>query len=160
MIILGIDPGYDRMGVAVVKKERGKEKLLYSDCLTTKKNFLYGTRIMALGKELGKIIKRFKPDVVAMEKLFFFKNQKTALQVAEARGVFLYVAASNNVSIYELTPLQIKMALTGYGRADKRQVQKMVQAILKLEKIPKYDDEVDAIAAAIACPAQLSTVSK
>lgn len=155
MIILGIDPGFDRMGWAILEKKLGKEKLISSGCLITKRSLLYGERIFGLGQELGKIIKCFKPDIVAIEQLFFFKNQKTALKVSEARGMILYIVASKNISVYELTPLQIKMALTGYGRAEKQQVQKMVMNILKLKKKPKYDDEIDAIACAMSCPSKL-----
>jgi len=155
MIILGIDPGFDRMGWAILEKKLGKEKLISSGCLITKRSLLYGERIFGLGQELEKIIKCFKPDIVAVEQLFFFKNQKTALKVSEARGMVLYIVASKNISVYELTPLQIKMALTGYGRAEKQQVQKMVMNILKLKKKPKYDDEIDAIACAMSCPAKL-----
>jgi len=153
MIILGIDPGFDRLGWAVLEKKSGKEKLIDSGCLVSKRNLLYVERILGLGQELEKILKYFKPDIVAVEQLFFFKNQKTALKVAEARGVILYIAARNKACIYELTPLEIKMALTGYGRAEKQQVQKMAMALLGLKNNPKYDDEIDAVAAAIACPA-------
>ncbi|MBU3925767.1 crossover junction endodeoxyribonuclease RuvC [Patescibacteria group bacterium] len=153
--MLGIDPGFDRMGWAILEKKLGKEKLISSGCLITKRSLLYGERIFGLGQELEKIIKCFKPDIVAIEQLFFFKNQKTALKVSEARGMVLYIVASKNISVYELTPLQIKMALTGYGRAEKQQVQKMVMNILKLKKKPKYDDEIDAIACAMSCPAKL-----
>lgn len=153
MIILGIDPGFDRLGWAVLEKKSGKEKLIGSGCLISKRNLLYGERILGLGRELEKILKYFKPDIMAIEQLFFFKNQKTAIKVSEMRGVILYLAAINKTCIYELTPLEIKMALTGYGRAEKQQVQKMTMALLGLKNKPKYDDEIDAIAAAIACPA-------
>lgn len=161
MIILGIDPGYDRMGCAVLKKSASTaDKLIYSVCLVSNRKFSQGERLFSLGKKLEEIIKKYKPDVMAVEKLFFAKNQKTALGVAEARGVVLYLASSYKVPVRELTPLQIKIALTGYGRAEKQQVQKMVKMILKLKIMPKYDDETDAIATAIACLLKLSTDSK
>lgn len=157
MVILGIDPGFDRLGCAILKKEKGGEKLLYSACLKTDKKLPHEKRIFSLAKELEKIISKYKPNIVAIESLFFAKNQKTAIKVAEARGMILHVAASNKIPVKEFTPLQIKMALTGYGKAEKRQVQNMVKAILKMHKMPKSDDEADAIACAIACSSTLST---
>jgi len=154
MIILGIDPGFDRMGCAVLEKSvSSKDKLIYSTCLVSNRKSSQEERLFSLGKKLEEIIKKYKPDIVAVEKLFFTKNQKTALQVAEARGMVLYLASSKKIPVHSLTPLQIKIALTGYGRAEKIQVQKMVMAILWLKKKPKYDDEIDAIAAAITCSA-------
>lgn len=151
MIILGIDPGFDRMGCAILKKEKNKEELIFSDCLVSDKTLPHEKRLLALGKKLEKIMEKYKPDIVAVEKLFLFKNQKTIMGVAEARGMVLYLAASKNIPVKEFTPLEIKMALTGYGRAEKAQVQSMVKAILNLKKIPKFDDEMDAIACAITC---------
>jgi crossover junction endodeoxyribonuclease RuvC len=151
MIILGIDPGFERMGCAVLKKEKGRDELIYSVCLKTDKKLDFEKRLLILGKEIEKIIKKFRPDVIAVEKVFFFKNQKTAMQISEVRGMILYLAASNKIPIKEYTPLQVKMGLTGYGRAEKQQVQKMVEAILKPKNIPKQDDEVDAIAIALTC---------
>ncbi|MBU2109587.1 crossover junction endodeoxyribonuclease RuvC [Patescibacteria group bacterium] len=154
MIILGIDPGFDRMGCAVLEKSASStDKLIYSTCLVSNRKLSQEERLFSLGKKLEEIIKKYKPDIVAVEKLFFTKNQKTALQVAEARGMVLYLASSKKIPVHSLTPLQIKIALTGYGRAEKIQVQKMVMAILGLKKKPKYDDEIDAIAAAITCSA-------
>lgn len=154
MIILGIDPGFDRMGCAVLEKSASStDKLIYSTCLVSNRKLPYEERLFSLGQELEKIIKKYKPDIVAVEKLFFTKNQKTALQVAEARGMVLYLASSKKIPVHGFTPLQIKIALTGYGRAEKIQVQKMVMAILGLKKKPRYDDEIDAIAAAITCSA-------
>lgn len=151
MIILGIDPGFERLGCAIVKKEKGTEKLVYSTCLITEKTLSHEKRLLQLGKGIEKIINKYKPNIVAVEKLFFTKNQKTALQVAEARGMILYVTASKKMDVIEFTPLEIKMALTGYGRADKKQVEEMVKVILKMEKMPKFDDETDAIATALTC---------
>ncbi|MEK9186200.1 MAG: crossover junction endodeoxyribonuclease RuvC [Patescibacteria group bacterium] len=152
MIILGIDPGFDKMGCAVLNKTNNKDELVYSTCITTSRKDNYEKRLLTLGEKLKKIISKYKPNVVVVEKLFFTTNQKTAIRVAEARGVVLYVAALSNIPIIEFTPLEIKMALTGYGRADKGQVKKMVQIILKDAQMPKTDDEIDAIAAALACP--------
>lgn len=161
MITLGIDPGFDKMGCAVLNKTNDKDELIYSTCIITNRKDSYEKRLLTLGKKLKEIISKYKPSVVAVEKLFFTTNQKTAIRVAEARGIVLYLAALSGASIVEITPLQIKIALTGYGRADKEQVKKMVQAILKDNLAAETDDEIDAIAAAIACPAkrlpQLST---
>lgn len=151
MIILGIDPGFGRMGCAVLKKEGSKEKLIYSDCLVSDKKLFHEKRLLSLGEKLEKIIKKHKPDIIAIEKLFFFKNQKTIIGVAEARGVVLYLAGLKNILVKEFTPLEIKIALTGYGRAEKIQVQKMVEKILKIKKMPKSDDEIDAMAIAVTC---------
>jgi len=158
MIILGIDPGFARMGVAILKKEKNKEGLVYSTCITSEpseKN--REKRLLVLAKELEQIILKYKPDILAIEKLFFFKNHKTVIQVAEAVGMILFLCAQKGLSVKEFTPLQIKIALTSYGRAEKSQVEKMVKAILKLEKIPLLDDETDAIAVALTCSAGIST---
>lgn len=151
MIILGIDPGFDRMGCAILEKMRSGEKLVYSTCLTSDRKAPYEKRLLSLGEKLEKIMDKYKPDIVAVEKLFLFKNQKTIMGVAEARGMVLYLAALKKIGVKEFTPLEIKMALTGYGRAEKIQVQSMVKAILKLKKAPKFDDEMDAIACAVTC---------
>ncbi len=159
MIILGIDPGLERMGCAVVKRAGGKEVLLFSTCVITSRKNSYDQRLLTLAKELEKIMKDYKPDVLSVEKIFFSTNQKTAMMIAEIRGMILYLAAKNKIPVKELTPLQIKCSLTGYGRAEKSQVQKMVCATIKIKNIPKYDDEMDAIAAAIAYTSQkISTV--
>jgi len=149
MIILGIDPGYDRLGVAIVEKIGSKEVLLFSDCLKTKAKDEFVLRLFYLTKEVEKIIKRFKPTVLAIEKLFFTTNQKTAMGVSEVKGAISFVAAKNNLTVLEITPLQVKSSLVGYGKADKTQVATMVEKILKLEKKKRYDDEYDAIALAI-----------
>ena len=154
MIILGIDPGFERMGCAVLEKSPSGEKLIYSACLISSRNDAHEKRLLVLAKGLKKIIKDFKPDTVAIEKLFFSANQKTALKVAEARGVALLLAAENNLKVVEFTPLEVKMAMTGYGRAEKNQVRKMVLAMLKIENDKKLDDEIDAIAIALTCPAK------
>lgn len=153
MIILGIDPGFDKLGCAILKKEKTEDKLIYSTCLISQRKDLHEKRLLYLGKKLRKIIKKYKPDILAVEKLFFTKNQKTAMQVSEARGMILFIGATENLPIIEFTPLEIKIALTGYGRAEKRQVQEMVKSILKLPRLPKSDDEVDAIATSLTCSA-------
>lgn len=153
MIILGIDPGFERMGCAVLEKSPTGESVLYSTCVTTNRQDAHEKRLLVLAKGLRKIIKKFRPNIVAVEKLFFTTNQKTAIKVAEARGVILLTAAENRLPVIEFTPLEVKMALTGYGKAEKIQVKRMVLAILKRETIPKSDDEIDAIAVALTCSA-------
>ena len=157
MIILGIDPGFDRLGCAILKKEKGAEELLYSTCLVSDKKLPHERRLLSLGEKLGKIMDKYKPDIAAVEKLFLFKNQKTIMGVAEARGMVLYLAALKKIRVKEFTPLEIKMALTGYGRAEKSQVQKMVKSVLKMPEILKSDDEMDAIACAITCSSGLAS---
>jgi len=161
MIILGIDPGFDRLGCAIVEKgcppTGTGEKLIFSDCLTADKKLSQEKRLAKLSKELEKVIAKYKPDFLAIEKIFFTKNQKTMVGVAQACGMVLTIAGLNNIPAEELSPPEIKLAVTGYGSAEKKQVQKMVQIILKMEKVPKYDDEIDAIAVALAYSAKLST---
>jgi len=149
--ILGIDPGYARAGWSILEKTGQKLGLIKFGCIETPKDMEHAERLKFLNKELEKIIKKYQPEVLAVEDLFFFKNLKTAIKVAEARGVILMTAFNNKLIIKEYTPLQIKQALTGYGRADKNQIQQMVKMILNLKQIPKPDDAADAVAVAITC---------
>src|SRR3989344_2103608 len=118
MIILGIDPGYDRLGIAILEK-KNKETLLHSECFITSSKDSFYTRLFQIGKRINEIIKEYNPDILAIESLFITKNQKTAMRVSEARGVIMYEAIKNNIKVLEYTPLQIKMAVTGYGKSDK-----------------------------------------
>jgi len=145
MLILGVDPGTARLGWGVI----AAEKMVACGCLETKANRPEEERLNLLFSRLTKIIKKFKPACLAVEQIFFFKNQKTVIPVAQARGVVLLAAARQKLPVFSYTPLQIKIALTGYGRADKNQVQQMVKAILKLPSIPQPDDAADALAVAI-----------
>lgn len=149
MIILGIDPGYERLGVAILKKEKDKEELLYSSCFFTKSSLEFNERLNLIQKEVGRIIKKYNATDLSIETLFFNKNKKTALRVSEIRGAIIGEAMKNNLSVHEYTPLQIKMALTGYGRADKKQISFMVGKLLSIDVSLKIDDECDAIATAI-----------
>lgn len=150
MIILAIDPGFERLGVAVIEKEKqGKEVLLFSDCITTLKSLKYEDRLKILGQKIKSIISEFEPQALAIEKLFFTSNQKTVMQVAEARGVILYEASQSNLEIFEFSPPQIKLAVCGNGKADKKSIIKMVPLLIKLNKNIKHDDEYDAIAIGI-----------
>lgn len=151
MIILGIDPGYERVGIAILQKEKGakKETILYSNCFKTSAKLNLPERLLLIGKELEDVIKKWKPEKLSIEKLYFEKNQKTAMGVSEARGAIIYVCKSFGLEILEYTPLQIKNAVTGYGKATKQAVYDMVSKLVELPKGIKQDDEIDAIAVAI-----------
>ncbi len=149
--ILGVDPGYALAGWGILAKDGQKLKLIKYGCLTTSAKMSHAERLKKLHEELDKIIKKYKPDILAVEELFFFKNLKTALKVAEARGVILMTAMEHNLEIKEYTPLQVKQALVGYGRAEKKQIQAMVKVILSLKQAPEPDDAADAVAVSIIC---------
>ncbi len=148
MKIISIDPGYERIGIAILEKETSskKEVLLYSECFQTCAKDCFEDRLKEIGQELEKIIKKYKPKVLAIESLFFNSNQKTALMVSEAKGVMKYIALVNDLKVFEYTPLQIKIAITGYGRSTKDQILSMLPHLINIEKEVKYDDEYDAIA--------------
>ncbi len=146
--VIAIDPGYERLGVAVVERVSGKEHLLYSDCLQTPKGD-FEQRLLKLGVAFTALIKEWQPQAFAIEKLFFATNQKTALGVAEVKGMLSYLAALHNLSYSEFTPLQVKVAVTSYGRADKKQVIDMLHRLVPITKKIRYDDEYDAIAIAL-----------
>ena len=153
MKILSIDPGYDRLGVAIIEKVRGlKEKLIHSECFKTDSKSSFEERLLSIGKKIEELIYLEKPSVLAIETLFFSNNTKTAMRVAETRGAILYIAKKNNLEIKEINPMEIKLAVTGDGRSDKQQMIKMVQLILNIQK-KALDDEYDAIACGLACSA-------
>jgi crossover junction endodeoxyribonuclease RuvC len=150
--VIGIDPGYERVGVAVVEKNaRGKETLIYSDCIHTDKRLSHPERLKIIAKNLEMQIKKHRPDILAAETLFFESNQKTAMRVAEARGVILVTGILLGLTVREFTPLQIKMAVTGDGRADKKQIISMIPRLIQVPKKKMLDDEYDAIATALTC---------
>lgn len=147
MKIISIDPGYERLGIAVIeKKPREKEILLHSECFKTSAKLPHHERLTLIGEKIKEIIKKYKPESLATEKLFFSKNQKTALLVAEARGVILFTGSSLGLDIFEYTPADIKIAVTGYGKSEKRQIIDMVKKLITIEKTTNSDDEFDAIA--------------
>lgn len=150
--ILGVDPGYGRIGIAILEKYGQNNKLIYSECFETDPKLSHSKRLLALSQKIEMVIDYHKPNEMAVETLLFNKNQKTALQVAEARGVILNEGAKRNLVIKEFNPNQIKLAITGYGKSDKRQIIDMIHKILKIEK-KKHDDEYDAIAIALTCGA-------
>lgn len=151
MIILGIDPGTATTGYGIIKttKKADEFELLDFGVISTKKPFTDWERLKILADDLSEIIAKFKPDMVGIEKLFFTTNQKTVMTVSQARGVVLYICESNKIKISEFTPLQIKSFICGYGKAEKKQVQYMVQKTFKLKSAPKPDDAADALAAAL-----------
>lgn len=149
MIILGIDPGTASTGFGVVEKSKKGLCSLGYGYIKTSPDSLPQERLNQIFNELNKLIKKYKPDVLVVEKLFFFKNAKTAIPVSQAKGVVLLAAVKKKIPVYEFTPLQVKMAITGYGRAQKKQIQEMVKMLLSLEKIPRPDDAADALGLAI-----------
>lgn len=149
-IILGIDPGLADTGYGLLIKEE-ELKYLTHGCIKTKAGLAMADRLKKIYQELKSIIKKYSPEVIAVEKLFFCKNVKTALDVGQARGVILLTASQATLQLEEYTPLQVKQAVVGYGKADKQQIQAMVKTILRLKKIPEPDDAADALAIAICC---------
>jgi crossover junction endodeoxyribonuclease RuvC len=149
MKILAFDPGYDRLGAAVLEHTDGKEALLFSECIITDKNSDLSDRILDLGTQVIKLIEKYSPDAVAMETLFFNKNIKTAIGVAQARGAVLFLAKQSGCPVYEYGPQEIKIAVTGYGKSDKAAVIDMVKRLVKNAPEKAHDDEYDAIAVGI-----------
>lgn len=151
MIILGIDPGTATTGYGIIDHKKKKSACLDYGVIQTSPKLNPGERLKQLNFDLEQIIKEYKPEMAAVESLFFFKNLKTAMPVSQARGVIVFTLAKKNVPMLEFTPQQAKTAVTGYGKATKSQVQKMVKNLLNLEEIPKPDDAADALAIAICC---------
>lgn len=149
MRVLGIDPGTAIVGYSIVDFESGKYTVLDYGCIYTHKNEDMPVRLEEIYDGLENIIKLWKPTDMAIENLFFFKNQKTIIDVGQARGVITLVGQKNKLNLFSYTPLQVKMGIAGYGKAEKKQIQEMVKIILKLNEIPKPDDAADALAIAI-----------
>ncbi len=149
MIVLGIDPGFARLGYGIIDYSSCRYKVLEYGTISTKAGEPFHDRLKKISYDLKEIISRYKIDAVAIEELFFNTNTKTAIHVAEARGAILLTLAEENIDIHEYTPLQVKQAVVGYGRADKLQVKDMVKRLLKLEKMPKLDDTTDALGLSI-----------
>ncbi|MEK7662292.1 MAG: crossover junction endodeoxyribonuclease RuvC [Patescibacteria group bacterium] len=147
--VLAIDPGFERVGIAIIEKFAGKEKLLHSECFKTSAHNEFPERLKSLGIKVGNVIKEWKPDAFTTEKLFLSVNQKTAMRVSEARGVIIYEASKAGLPVREFTPLEIKMAITGYGKATKNQVSIMVRKLISFPDKKALDDELDAVAAGL-----------
>jgi len=154
-IILGIDPGFADTGFGIISKDKLGIQFINTGSIQTSKNLDLPERLVIIYKELTKLIKKHKPDIVGIEKLYFSKNVKTALDVGQARGVVILACQEHRVSIVELGPNQVKQAVTGNGMANKRQVGEMVKVIMRLKEVPKPDDAADALAIAIAVSAQV-----
>lgn len=146
--VLAVDPGFERLGLAVIERD-GKDKVLYSSCFKTSPKLPFAERLALLGEEVRRLIEAWEPDALAIERLYLSVNEKTAMGVAEARGVVLYEAGRAGIHVHEYTPLQVKVAVCGYGRADKRQVMAMVPKLIVLPRAVTSDDEMDALAIGI-----------
>jgi crossover junction endodeoxyribonuclease RuvC len=157
MRILGIDPGYERLGIAILEKNKDdkKERVLFSECFKTSKKLEFSERLNLIGEEVRKIIKEYKPEVLSIETLFLTTNHKTVMHVADARGVVIYEASIAGLKIFEVSPPQIKIATTGYGKSDKTQINKMVKMLVEIDNSKKSDDELDAIAIALTAFAHI-----
>lgn len=152
MRILGIDPGTGILGFGIIDvDDKGSFTLVDAGVIRTPVQQKDSIRLVTIFNELSQIIAETKPTVMSVEKLFFARNVTTAMTVSQARGMVLLLGEQNKMELHEFTPLQIKQAITGYGKADKRQIQEMVRVLLKLKEVPKPDDAADALAAAITC---------
>jgi len=152
MRILGIDPGTGILGFGVIDVDKSsKMKLVDAGVIRTPVHEDDSVRLLTIFNELKSIINEFKPEVMSVEKLFFARNVTTAMTVSQARGVVLLLGMQHELELHEYTPMQIKQSVTGYGKADKKQIQEMVRVLLQLKEIPKPDDAADALAAAICC---------
>ena len=149
MIVMGIDPGTAIVGYSIVEFVKNKYRILDYGCVYTDKDEDMPVRLEQIYDKLDGIIKIWKPEDMAIEELFFFKNQKTIIKVGQARGVITLCGQKNKLNLFSYTPLQVKMGVTGYGKADKKQVQEMVKVVLGMSEIPKPDDAADALAIAV-----------
>jgi len=160
MIILGIDPGFARIGYGIIKKDKSQTFPLDFGCITTRKEWSFPERLVQISTDIKKLIKKNKPDCCAIESLFFFKNSKTALTVAAARGVLICAIKQERIPLFEYTPLQIKQAVTGYGKAEKIQIMDMVKQILNIKSPIELDDTSDALAIALCHANSLKFINK
>lgn len=158
MRVLGIDPGFDRLGVAILERTGSKETVLFSDCITTNRKEEHEKRLSYIGTEIKRIISEWNPDFLAIEKLFFNQNITNGIKVAEVRGVVIYESYVAGCTICEYGPQEIKVAVTGYGKSDKTAVISMVKRITGIKKSKILDDEYDAIAIGITCLAHENIV--
>lgn len=155
MVILGVDPGYAIVGYGVIRAQAGQFWPLAHGAITTEAGTEFGRRLEIIYEDMQTLFQKWNPDAVSLEKLYFQNNKTTAIGVAEARGVILLAARQNGVPVFEYTPLQVKQSVTGYGKAQKRQVMEMTRKLLCLREVPKPDDTADALAMAI-CHGQAS----
>ncbi len=155
MRVIGIDPGYDRLGIAIMERGGGKDVLLYSDCVVTDKTLPFEKRLESVGSAIEALLTEWKPSHLALERLFFNKSRTTAMRVAEVRGAMLYLAERHACRVCEYTPQEVKVAITGYGKSDKEQVARMVMRLIPNARKDALDDEYDAIAVAATCLASV-----
>ncbi|HEX8993832.1 MAG TPA: crossover junction endodeoxyribonuclease RuvC [Candidatus Paceibacterota bacterium] len=155
MRILAFDPGFERLGTAVLEKTSGRETLIHSSCIRTPKELPFSERLQLLGQATEALIAEHAPKAVALESLYFENNAKTAINVAAVRGILSYIAAVHHLPVYEYTPLQVKIAVTGYGKSDKAAVAAMVPRLIALPERKRLDDEIDAIAVGLTCLASI-----
>ena len=160
MTILGIDPGTATTGFGIVKTHNNLQTIVDFGVISTDKKLTDAERLKILGDDLAELIKKYKPEAVGVEKLFFTTNQKTVMTVSQARGVVLYLAQTYNLPIFEFTPLQVKNFICGYGKADKKQVQFVIKKIFALKHTPKPDDAADALAIALCASHSFKNFSK
>ena len=161
MRVLAFDPGYERLGVAVVEKDftiGGKEVVVHSECVHTDASLTFNERLSILGAAAEALIVHYKPDALALEEIFFGKNAKTGVQIAEVRGMLTYIGLSHGLVVYDYTPLEVKIAITGYGASDKAAVALMVRRLVSLADRKRLDDEVDAIAVGLTCLASVGNI--
>jgi len=159
MLILAFDPGYQRLGIAIIRKNQNSEEdLVFSECFETNKETDYFDRLKEIGMRVEQIIQEYNPEIAGIEGLFFSKNTKTALKVSEVRGVLIYLCKRNEIPIYEFTPNQIKVAITGYGQSDKKAIHDIVSRLITLPERKMIDDEVDAIACGLTLSAHYNTL--
>ncbi len=149
MRVLAVDPGYGRAGVAVLERKNGKDILLYSSCVVTDATTDFSNRLKAVVDAVEKLFNTFTPNLFALERLYLTNNQKTAMRVAEVCGALIALAAAQHIPIVEYTPLQVKVAITGYGKSGKHEIMRMVPKLIKMEEKKRLDDEYDAIAIGI-----------
>lgn len=156
MVILGIDPGVATIGFGIIQSEKSKQKVLQYGVITTKAGLPLAQRLLQISEDMSALLTRFQPDEMAVEELFFSKNVTTGIAVAHGRGIVLLEGERFGVPIFEYTPNQVKQAVTGYGKAEKKQVMSMTQKLLQLKQIPRPDDAADALAVAL-CHSRAAT---
>lgn len=153
--VLACDPGFERLGVAVLEKNYStnskQEKFLYSDCIRTDAALPFHRRLQIIGSAVELLLKEWRPDAVALEDVYFAKNEKTAMKIAEVRGMLTYLAVLQGLPLFEYSPAEVKAAVTGYGKGDKRAVAVMVPKLIALPQKKRLDDELDAIAVGLTC---------
>ncbi|MEK7068739.1 MAG: crossover junction endodeoxyribonuclease RuvC [Patescibacteria group bacterium] len=155
MRVLAFDPGYERLGTAVLDREKGKDVLRHSGCIQTSASLSFPERLKEIGAAAEQLMDEWQPQCVALEEVYFKNNAKTAMQVAEVRGVLTYLAAARGLPVHQYTPLEVKVAVTGHGGSDKAAIALMVPKLLPLPRGERLDDELDAIAVGITCLASI-----